>query len=96
MSALAGGNCIDEAQALRAGGTAAVLGHGVRAPSTLGTFLRSFSFAHARQLDRVSRELLRRAFWARLSGTSAGSPTELKTMNLPRPSIFASTEIFIA
>src|ERR1700730_13972818 len=30
-----------------------------------------------------------------LSGTSAGSPTELMTMNLPRRSIFCSTEIFI-
>src|SRR6266511_2760941 len=35
-----------------------------RAPSTLGTFLRSFTFGHARQLDRVSRELLHRAFAA--------------------------------
>src|SRR2546426_11501394 len=30
-----------------------------------------------------------------LSGTSAGSPTELMTMNFPRRSIFASMEIFI-
>src|SRR6267143_3065972 len=30
-----------------------------------------------------------------LSGTSAGSPTELITMNSPRRSIFTSTEIFI-
>ena len=35
----------------------------VKAPSTLGTFLRSFSWGHVRQLDRVSRELLARA-WA--------------------------------
>lgn len=70
MSALAGGDCIDDADALRAGGSAAVLGHAVRAPSTLGTYLRSFSFAHARQLDVVSRELLRRA-WA--AGAGPGS-----------------------
>ena len=41
-SALAGGDCIDDADALRAGGTARVLGCVVQAPSTLGTFLRSF------------------------------------------------------
>ena len=57
-SALAGGDCIDDADALRAGGTEQVLGCTVKAPSTLGTFLRSFRWGHARQLDRVSRELL--------------------------------------
>ena len=41
-SALAGGDCIDDTDALRAGGTAAVLGCVVKAPSTLGTFLRNF------------------------------------------------------
>ena len=41
-SALAGGDCIDDADALRAGGTAGVVGCVVKAPSTLGTFLRSF------------------------------------------------------
>ncbi len=74
MSALAGGDCIDDADALRAGGTAAVLGHALRAPSTLGTFLRSFSWAHARQLDVVSRELLRRA-WAVGAGPASGALT---------------------
>ena len=34
-------------------------------PSTLGTFLRSFRWGHVRQLDRVSRELLARAWQAR-------------------------------
>ena len=62
-SALAGGDCIDDADALRAGGTEQVLGCTVKAPSTLGTFLRSFRWGHARQLDRVSREMLARA-WA--------------------------------
>ena len=60
-SALAGGDCIDDADALRAGGTAGVLDCRVKAPSTLGTFLRSFHWGHVRQLDRVSRELLARA-----------------------------------
>ncbi len=62
-SALAGGDCIDDADALRAGGTEQVLGCVVKAPSTLGTFLRSFRWGHVRQLDRVSREVLARA-WA--------------------------------
>ena len=57
-STLADGDCIDDANALRAGGTARVLGCTVKAPSTLGTFLRSFWWGHVRQLDRVSRELL--------------------------------------
>ena len=60
-SALAGGDCIDDAAALRAGGAGRVLGCTVKAPSTLGTFLRSFSWGHVRQLDRLSRELLARA-----------------------------------
>ena len=70
MSALAGGDCIDDANALRAGGTERVLGHVVKAASTLGTFLRSFRWGHVRQLDRVSRELLGRAFSA---GAGPGS-----------------------
>ena len=63
-SALAGGDCIDDADALRAGGTARILGGTIKAPSTLGTFLRSFRWGHVRQLDRVSRELLARAWQA--------------------------------
>ena len=47
----AGANCIDDADRLRAGATGGVLGHRVMAPSTLGTFLRSFSFGHVRQLE---------------------------------------------
>ncbi len=63
-SALAGGDCIDDADALRAGGTEQVLGCAVKAPSTLGTFLRSFRWGHVRQLDRVSREVMARAWGA--------------------------------
>ena len=66
-SALAGGDCIDDADALRAGRTARVLSCVVKAPSTLGTFLRSFRWGHVRQLDRVSRELLARV-WAAGAG----------------------------
>ena len=61
---MAGGDCIDDADALRAGGTACTLGSVLKAPSTLGAFLRSFRWGHVRQLDRVSRELLARAWQA--------------------------------
>ena len=70
-SALADGDCIDDADALRAGSTGRVLGCKVKAPSTLGTFLRSFRWGHVRQLDRVSRELLARA-WAAGAGPGDG------------------------
>ncbi len=73
-SALAGSDCIDAANALRTGGTACTLGSVVKAPSTLGTFLRSFRWGHVRQLDRVSPELLSRA-WAAGSGPGDGPLT---------------------
>jgi Transposase DDE domain group 1 len=60
---VAGGDAIDDADVLRTGRTAQVLGHRVMAPSTLGAFLRSFTFGHIRQLDRVAETLLARA-WA--------------------------------
>ena len=66
-SALAGGDCIDDADALRSGGAGRVLGCTVKAPSTLGTFLRSFRWGHVRQLDRMTRQLLARA-WAAGAG----------------------------
>ena len=66
-SSLAGGDCIDDADALRAGGTAGVLGCVLRAPSTLGTFLRSSRWGRVRQLDRVSRQLLARGLTAILN-----------------------------
>ena len=73
-SALAGGDCIDDADVLRTGRTASALGCVVKAPSTLGTFLRSFRWGHVRQLDRVSRELLARA-WAAGAGPGDGPLT---------------------
>ena len=51
---VAGGDAIDDADVLRTGRTQEILGHRVMAPSTLGTFLRSFTFGHIRQLDRVA------------------------------------------
>ena len=54
------------------GGTACTLGGTVKAPSTLGTFLRSFRWGHVRQLDRVSRELLAWA-WQAVAGPGDGA-----------------------
>jgi hypothetical protein len=60
---VAGAECIDDCDVLRSGSTGTVLGHDVMAPSTLGTFLRSFTFGHVRQLDALSEQMLSRA-WA--------------------------------
>lgn len=59
----AGASQIDHVDMLRSGSTQAVLGHKVMAPSTIGTFLRSFTFGQLRQLDSVIDAALRRA-WA--------------------------------
>ena len=59
---VAGAECIDDCDVLRSGSTGSILGHGVMAPSTLGTLLRAFTFGHVRQLDRLSEELLTRAW----------------------------------
>jgi hypothetical protein len=55
---VAGAECIDHCDVLRSGSTGSVLGHDVMAPSTLGTFLRSFTFGHVRQLDSFSEPML--------------------------------------
>jgi DDE family transposase len=64
---VAGASHIDHADILRCGGTAQVLIR-VMAPSTLGTFLRAFTFGHVRQLEAVVGEALRRAW------SAGGSP----------------------
>ena len=68
---VAGGSHIDHADILRSGGTRRVLPFRVMAPSTLGTFLRAFSFGHVRQLEAVVGEVLRRA-WAMGGGPGSG------------------------
>jgi Transposase DDE domain group 1 len=67
---LLGADSIDDCDVVRSGRTATVLGHRVAAPSTLGTFLRAFTFGHVRQLDRVLGEALKRA-WAAGAGPGA-------------------------
>ncbi|MCL2541298.1 MAG: IS1380 family transposase [Nocardioidaceae bacterium] len=54
---LAGADCIDDLDLLRHGGMGRLFG-GVRAPSTLGTFLRSFTHGHVQQLDKINAGLL--------------------------------------
>lgn len=71
---LVGGSHIDHADRLRAGATQAVLPFRVMAPSTLGTFLRAFTFGHIRQLDRVIAETIRRA-WALGAGPGSNAVT---------------------
>lgn len=66
-SALAGGDSIDDADVLRSGRSEVAIGQWMPAPSTLGTYLRGFTFGHARQLDKVAGEVLTRA-WAAGAG----------------------------
>lgn len=54
---VAGADSIDDMDLLRHGGMGRLF-TGVRAPSTLGTFLRTFTFGHVRQLDAVAARLL--------------------------------------
>ena len=68
---VAGADCIDDVELLRCGSTQAVLGHRVMAASTVGTWLRAFTFGHVRQLDKVTGEVLGRA-WAAGAGPGDG------------------------
>ena len=54
---LAGADSIDDLDLLRHGGMGRLF-NGVRAPSPLGTFLRSFTDGHVQQLDKVGAGLL--------------------------------------
>ena len=66
---LAGATHIDHVNVLRAGATQRVLPFKVMAPSTMGSFLRSFTFGHVRQLDAVLSRTLGRA---RAAGVGPG------------------------
>ena len=76
-SMLVGGCCIDDTDRLRAGASQAVLPFRVVAPSTAGSFLRSFTFGHVRQLDRASELALGRA-WS----VGAAAPGEEMTVDV--------------
>jgi hypothetical protein len=68
---LAGADSIDDCDGLRAGRTGRLLGFRPSAQSTLGTFLRAFTFGHGRQLDRLLGLALERA-WALGAGPGDG------------------------
>jgi hypothetical protein len=70
---VAGADSIDDMALLRHGGMGRLFANAY-APSTLGSFLRSFTFGHVRQLDAVaSRFLTRLAAQAPLIAASDGS-----------------------
>jgi hypothetical protein len=59
-----GADSIDDCAILRSGRTGRLLGGWIPAPSTLGTFLRAFTFGHVRQLDALLGRSLERAWQA--------------------------------
>jgi hypothetical protein len=59
-----GADSIDDCDVLRAGRSRRLLGGWLPAPSTLGTFLRAFTFGHVRQLDALLGQALERAWKA--------------------------------
>jgi len=66
-----GADSIDDTGVLRAGRTGRLLGGWIPAPSTLGTFLRAFTFGHVRQLDALLGQAIERA-WKAGAGPGAG------------------------
>ena len=74
-SMLVGGRCIDDTGRLRSGASGAVLPFEVMAPSTVGSFLRSFTFGHVRQLDKAAEQALARAW-------SVGAAPDVAEMTL--------------
>jgi hypothetical protein len=64
FSMVLGADSIDDTGVLRAGRTRRLLGGWLPAPSTLGTFLRAFTFGHVRQLDKLLGQSLERAWQA--------------------------------
>ena len=71
---VAGAGSIDDMALLRHGGMGRLFA-GIYAPSTLGSFLRAFTFGHVRQLDAIaSRFLLALAGVTRFVGTHSTPP----------------------
>ena len=73
---LAGGDSIEDVDVLRAGGNEALLG-AVRAPSPIGTWLRRFDGGSVRQLDKVARLMLVRAWAAGAGPAEKSAPATL-------------------
>jgi hypothetical protein len=70
---LTGADSIDDCAVLRAG-AAPELFDDVRAPSTIGTWLRAFRWSNVRQLDAVARQTLARAWDAGLGPADLAAP----------------------
>jgi hypothetical protein len=70
---LAGAEWIDDTDVLRAGGSEIACGHEVRAPSTIGTWLRAFTWGHVRRLEAAAGEVLGRA-WSAGGGPGRDEP----------------------
>lgn len=75
-SLLVGAEWIDDVDVLRAGASEIACGHEVRAASTIGTWLRAFTWGHVRQLDAAAGDLLARA-WAAGAGPGANEPVTI-------------------
>ncbi len=75
-SMLAGGDSIDDTALLRAGALPELF-DAIRAPSTIGSWLRSFKWHNVRELDAVSRELLNRLWDAGAGPADPGGPLML-------------------
>ena len=90
---VAGADCIDDADLLRSASTAEVLGHKVMAPSTLATFIRSFTFGHVRQLEAVIAEVLhaRLARARRTPGAGCGASSRSSCPGFVAPGPAASS-----
>ncbi|WP_051845590.1 hypothetical protein [Streptomyces sp. NRRL S-813] len=72
---IAGADSIEDLDVLRHGGLSRLFG-GVRAPSTLGTFLRAFTWGHVRQLESAVR-----GFTCNLAAHTEQFPTWLSGRN---------------
>jgi hypothetical protein len=70
---LAGADCIDDIDVLRAG-AGEVLWDDVRAPSTVGTWLRAFKWSNVREFDAVTRETMKQAWTAGLGPVDLAGP----------------------
>jgi len=95
----AGADSIDDLGLLRHGAMTGLFG-GVRAPSTLGSFLRSFTWGNVRQLEAAGRDFLaelarmvpllrapvswRSSMSTRCSGGSTGTPSRAPRSVIPR------------
>jgi DDE family transposase len=77
-SMLAGGDSIDDVALLRAGATPELFDQ-LRAPSTIGTWLRAFKWSNVRELDAVTRGLLAR-LWA--AGAGPADPAGALTIDV--------------